>query len=228
VGWLLSQFVAAVAFVVVAPRFLVSGTASGVAAAEVLDDAAISLAAGAPLLALALWQVPVWATQLATVAIGTTARHRSWRHDLGLQFRPSDVVVGLVSGVGAQLVIGILYQLAGIDSDGPARQLTSKGSGIVGLIGMLLLLAVAAPVVEEVMFRGLLQRGLATQIPDLAALAITTTLFAAVHFQPVQFPGLLIAGLVFGGLALRKGRLGPAIMAHVFFNASTVLLLAAA
>jgi membrane protease YdiL (CAAX protease family) len=198
-----------------------------VAAAELIDDTTISLAAGAPLLALALWQLPVWASQLATVAIATTARGRSWRHDLGLRLRPSDVAVGLVGGVGAQLVIGILYQLSGVDSDEPARQLTSKSSGMLGLIAMLLLLAVAAPVVEELMFRGLLQRGLATQIPDLAALAITSTLFAAVHFQPVQFPGLLIAGLVFGGLSLRSGRLGPAIMAHVFFNASTVLLLAA-
>ena len=91
---------------------------------------------------------------------------------------------------------------------------------------MLLLLAVVAPIVEELLFRGLLQGGLAARMDARLALALTSVAFAAVHFQPVQFPGLVIAGLVFGGLALRAGRLGPAIVAHMAFNAFTVTLLA--
>ena len=35
-----------------------------------------------------------------------------------------------------------------------------------------------------------------------------------------------VAGLVFGGLLLRTGRLGPSIAAHMAFNLSTVLFLA--
>lgn len=130
--------------------------------------------------------------------------------------------------MGAQLLIGVGYRLAGVNDEGPARQLTSKGSGLAGLIGMLLLLAVAAPLVEELLFRGLLQQGLATRLPRWAALVCTAALFGVVHFEWLQLPGLFAAGLVFGGLLLRYQRLGPSIFAHMFFNASTVLLLATA
>ena len=225
-GWLVSQVVGAVAFLVLNPLFVVAGTASGVAAAAALDDEVFALAAGTPLVALALLQAPVWATQLATVAAATAGRGRSLRRDLGLVVRPSDIGVGVACGVAAQLLIAVVYLLAGVDEDGPARQLTSKGAGTAGLIGMLLLLAVVAPIVEELLFRGLLQGGLAARMDARLALALTSVAFAAVHFQPVQFPGLVIAGLVFGGLALRAGRLGPAIVAHMAFNAFTVTLLA--
>ena len=45
-------------------------------------------------------------------------------------------------------------------------------------------------------------------------------MFAAVHLQLLQFPALVLIGLVLGWLTLRTGRLGPAIWAHVAFNAT--------
>lgn len=224
-GWLLSQVVGGFTYLAVAPAFSVRGTASGVRAAEVLEGGSIALSAGTPLVALALLQIPMWATQLAVVTAATTARGRSWRHDLGLRVQWSDLPVGAVAGVGAQLVIGVVYRLLDVDSDGPAQQLTSKGSGVAGLVGMLVLLAVCAPFVEELLFRGVLQGGLASQLPPVAALLGSSTIFGLVHFQAVQFPGLFVAGLVFGGLALRSDRLGPALVSHAFFNATTIVAL---
>lgn len=224
-GWLLSQVVGAVTYLAVGPAFVVRGTASGVRAAEVLDDSALAITAGAPLIALALLQLPVWAVQLAAVATATTARSRSWRDDLGLRVRAIDGLVGAVAGVGTQLLIGVLYRMVDIDADGPAQQLTSKGRGVVGLVGMLVLLALCAPVVEELLFRGVLQGGLASRLPRPLAVVIAAAVFALVHYQPVQFPGLLVAGLVFGSLAMRSGRLGPAVVAHITFNATTVIAL---
>lgn len=224
-GWIVSQVVSALVFVLTAPTLLVEGTASGVRAAELLDGVTLAISAGAPLLGLAVWQIPAWATQVAAVAVATSGLGRSWRDDLRLRVRLVDVPIGVLGGVGAQLLIGVAYSVAQVDVDGPARQLTSKGSGTVGLLGLLLLLAVAAPVVEELLFRGLLQGGLSGFLPKGWALVISAAVFAAIHFQTVQFPGLLLAGLVFGGLAQHFDRLGPAIFAHIAFNASTVLLL---
>ena len=225
-GWLASFMVGAAATVMVTPAFVVAGTASGMAAAEVLLNTSLTLFQTAPLLVLALGQTPMWAMQLATVGLATTARGRSWRRDLGVAFRPMDLVIGAAGGLGAQLLIGLGYQLARVESDEPARQLTSKGSGLAGFIALLVLLALVAPLVEELLFRGLLQRGLAGYLPGWASVAISSGIFALVHFQVVQFPGLVVAGLVFGGLAQASGRLGPAIVAHVCFNASTVVVLA--
>jgi hypothetical protein len=44
-------------------------------------------------------------------------------------------------------------------------------------------------------------------------------LFGAMHFQPLQLPGLTAFGIVAATLAARSGRLGPAVFAHVGFNA---------
>ena len=178
---------------------------------------------------LALAQSPVWAGQLATVATAVWARGRSWRRDLGLEIRLVDLPVGLVCGLGAQVGIGVLYRLAepwfDLDVERSAEQLIAKGQGAAALVVMLLLWAVTAPLVEELLFRGLLQGGLARRLPGPAAVAITALIFAAVHFQLPQLPGLFLAGMVFGGLAQYFGRLGPAIVAHACFNTTTVVAL---
>jgi membrane protease YdiL (CAAX protease family) len=49
--------------------------------------------------------------------------------------------------------------------------------------------------------------------------------FGVTHFQLLQFPALVAFGAVLGFLALRTGRLGPSIVAHMAFNAVTVTAL---
>jgi membrane protease YdiL (CAAX protease family) len=56
---------------------------------------------------------------------------------------------------------------------------------------------------------------------------VTSLIFGAVHFQWLQFPALALAGLLFGVLAERYGRLGPAIAAHMVFNLTAVVTLLA-
>lgn len=53
--------------------------------------------------------------------------------------------------------------------------------------------------------------------PHWAILA-AAAFFAATHLQPLQFPALLVFGIILGVLAWRSGRLGPAIWAHLGFN----------
>jgi membrane protease YdiL (CAAX protease family) len=86
-----------------------------------------------------------------------------------------------------------------------------------------------APIFEEIFYRGLLQRSLLKRgLPPVVAIGITAVFFAATHFQLLQLPGLVVAGAVFGTLAYRADRLGPAIAAHLTFNMVTVIALLAA
>ena len=225
-GWLVGEAVGALIVAWSASRLLPEGTASGVAAAEALLGEPVALMAASSLTALAIWRIPVWAVQVGVVTLATTGRGRSWRHDLGLVVRPVDLLVGIGAGLGAQILISVVYAALGVEAEGPARQLVAKGDGVAGLVGLVVLLAVAAPVVEELLFRGVLQNGLAGRMPAPVALVVASAVFALVHFQTVQFPGLFVAGLVFGGLLLRTGRLGPSVVAHMAFNLSTVLFLA--
>jgi membrane protease YdiL (CAAX protease family) len=82
-----------------------------------------------------------------------------------------------------------------------------------------------APPAEEIYFRGFAQRIFGRRIRPHWAILASATFFAASHMQVLQFPALLVFGLILGVLAWRSGRLGPAIWAHVGFNAVTAATL---
>jgi membrane protease YdiL (CAAX protease family) len=112
----------------------------------------------------------------------------------------------------------------------PAQQDTSAVHTAPELALALLLLAVGAPVVEELFFRGLLLRSLRSAIaptrPRLAvpaAIVLSALGFAFAHFEAVQFLGLAAFGVVLALMAWRWDRLGPSVAAHAAFNASAVL-----
>ncbi|WP_265332507.1 exosortase E/protease, VPEID-CTERM system [Stagnihabitans tardus] len=77
---------------------------------------------------------------------------------------------------------------------------------------------VLVPVIEELFFRNyLLQRLAGKETWRIAlALLVTSGLFAALHDR---WALAFVAGLVYGGLRLRSGRIGDAILAHMASNA---------
>lgn len=107
---------------------------------------------------------------------------------------------------------------------GPARDLLEGVSG-ARLIAMAVAVIVLAPIVEEIFFRGLLLYAIRCRWGTAAAVAGSSAVFGATHFQPLLLPGLTLAGAVFAVAAVRGGRLGPAITVHAAFNATTVVVL---
>lgn len=152
--------------------------------------------------------------------------------DFGLRIERGDIGVGLVAGVLSQLVvIPLLYlpiQLLGADLDvsEKAREVTDLGSG-PGLALLAMCIVLGAPIAEELFFRGLLQRSVERRNGPRWAIAVSAVAFGITHFQPVQLLGLVAFGVVLGVLTHRAGRLGPALVAHVAFNATTVAVLVA-
>lgn len=78
---------------------------------------------------------------------------------------------------------------------------------------------VIAPVVEEVLMRGLLLDGLRSGYGAAAALLISAVVFALLHFNAVQTLSALVCGLVLGILYLHTGSIFCCIMAHSGYNA---------
>ncbi len=88
--------------------------------------------------------------------------------------------------------------------------------------------SVAAPLREELFFRGFMQRGLAEQRGPARAIVVTAFVFSAFHLDPVGLAARFELGVLFGLLAWRAGSLWPAIAAHAANNAiSSVLFFAA-
>lgn len=183
---------------------------------------------------VALLQVPLWLGLLGVPLLATRLRGNGPGRDLGLRSTLRDVPVGLAIGVACQLVLVPLVTLPIFiftDTDqealeAPARELTDKAQG-PGVLVLVLVVVIAAPVAEEVFFRGMLQRTLARHLPIWPAMLITSVLFGISHFQALQLPALAAFGLVLSVLAQRTGRLGRSIWAHVGFNATTVVALLA-
>lgn len=96
-------------------------------------------------------------------------------------------------------------------------------AGDSSVVALAVLVVLGAPLVEELVYRGMIQRSLAARISDPIALVVAAAWFAVIHFQMLELPGLFVAGLVFGACLLVTGRLATAIIAHAAFNATALL-----
>jgi membrane protease YdiL (CAAX protease family) len=82
----------------------------------------------------------------------------------------------------------------------------------------LLIAGLLAPLVEEVLFRGVLLTALARHISFGGANFIQATLFATLHLSVPLFLFFLVMGLIGGELMRRSGGLLAPILVHVFNN----------
>lgn len=170
----------------------------------------------------------LWAFLVGVPVVATRLKGRGPVTDLGLRVVPAD---------GAAFVLGVLLQalavpalywpifrltdLTGDDVSDAARELVDAASG-PGIAVLVLVVCIGAPFAEELFFRGLLLRALEKRWAPGVALVVSTLVFALSHFQGVQLPALVLFGAVAGYLAVRTGRLGPALLCHAGFNAWTV------
>lgn len=188
--------------------------------------------------------LPAWATVLSVSAlwipeviglrmVSNRYGSGSLRDDFGLRFRASDVL-GIPIGVLSQLVLLelVYWPLRSMFPDTfgkqlveePARNLFDRASG-AWLFALVVVVCLGAPLVEELLYRGLVFRSIEGRVAAGLAVGLSAVWFAAAHVQAVQFPGLFAFGIVLAVCALRTGRIGLSIVAHSAFNATTVVML---
>lgn len=191
-------------------------------------------------LVLVLSYAVVWVPFLIAVAVACLVRGtRSLARDIGLRITPLDVFLGVGAGLLARAVAGVIE----IAATGRMVGLgVTFGDTIYDgwwLFGTILAPVLLAPFIEELFFRGLLQRavlraGTARMSPRSAmvvSIVVSAALFAVLHLTQAANPtGALVLGLsafVFGLaaalIASLTGRIGGSIVAHVVFNGSLVL-----
>lgn len=189
------------------------------------DDLTIPQLAAA---SAATWAVMIVALVVASRRFGTG----DVLADYGATFRPIDLV-GVPLGIATQMafVPALYVPLRGLWSDTfsdeqieeRAQDLADRAGGWSTVL-LVLVVVVGAPLVEEFVYRGLLQRSVSAAVGVWFGLVSTSAWFALVHFSPVEYPGLFLAGLVFGGCVALTGRIGPAIVTHAAFNATGLIV----
>ncbi|WP_186322123.1 CPBP family intramembrane glutamic endopeptidase [Curtobacterium pusillum] len=142
--------------------------------------------------------------------------------------------------------IGIVIVCRGLDAvlsvtffgtTGLTPQVTLGTPDVVLLVVSAIGVCLVSPVLEEIVFRGVMQRRLSSELTPrtrflavlattlafaLAHLAITTTTSSVAGFE--IFVTTFVLGLLTGTLVAITGRVGGAILAHVLFNSVAVAL----
>jgi uncharacterized protein len=187
-----------------------------------------------PLSLVAIAQLGLWVGLLGAALLATRLKGNGLVADLGLRARPADAWRGGGIGIVLQLValpllywpLLSLFDKTASDLEGPAREMTDRADGALGVILLVLIVGIGAPIVEEIFYRGLFQGALLKRgLPPAGAIAISSVGFGLSHGELLQLPALILFGVAAGILAHRSGRLGPSIAAHVAFNMVTVISL---
>lgn len=134
-------------------------------------------------------------------------------------------VLTLVQLLGMSLVnIVFVLPFTGGQFENPQVEALTGGSALsprdLGLL--LILVAVIAPIAEEIFFRGMLYPVLRRRWSAPIAIVVNGFLFALIHFIPILIPGLFLVGIVLAWVRERSGSLLPCILVHALQN--TVVL----
>ena len=169
---------------------------------------------------------------VALVVVSRRWGQDQFSRDFKVHLRWVDLA-GLPIGIASQLLLVplIYWPLQRIWPDAfssdeieqRARELWDKAHG-GWIVVLVVVVALGAPIIEELVYRGLILQALQSRLNDWLALIISAAWFALIHLQPVELPGLFAFALVLGICFQRTGRLGMAVMAHIGFNAAGLLL----
>ena len=142
---------------------------------------------------------------------------------LGLRRPPASLMVAAVLiGCTAWLVNVRIVELF------PFEEVRLKSLNTVveqpPLVVALLAIALVPAVCEEMLFRGAVQRALATRLFPIAAVLMTAVLFAGYHMSLVQLLPAFMLGTLLGALAHRADSIVPAMTAHFLNNTMVILV----
>ena len=87
-----------------------------------------------------------------------------------------------------------------------------------GIYGAILKVVIMAPVIEELIFRGVIMHGLMRNYSKFTAVFASALMFALFHLNPWQFPATFILGLLLGLLMVRTRNIYLCILGHAFNN----------
>lgn len=172
---------------------------------------------------------------LGTAAILSSQRGTGdWERDFGLRIEPRHTV-WIAAGFGLQIVVALLIgpivELLAPE-DAPQQSIADVAENLEGgapALVFMFLVVIVAPLVEELIFRGMLLSRLRRSMGPKAAITASAAVFSGVHLIDPNaiyaVPGLFLVGLALGWAALRFGSLSVPIFLHAGVNLTGAVFL---
>ena len=130
-------------------------------------------------------------------------------------FNPSIILVGVVWLITSQLILEPLLELLPADD----------GHGIGRGVWAAFTAIVSAPILEELLCRGVLFEVLNRRWGVKVSILVSALFFGLLHFNPANAIVAVVAGLIFGVLYVRTSSLYVTIIIHAVNNTLAFLLI---
>lgn len=191
------------------------------------------------------WPIAVYSAIAAVVGYGPilvacVAISNRWgtahlRNDLGVYGRRVDLGWGPVTWLAcfaAQVVAAIIVISTNLPFESNTEGLSDRAGDRAFILSFALIGVICAPVIEELVFRGVLMRSLLSRAPVWLALGLQGILFGAAHIDPARGAkniGLVVVlsavGVVLGGASYLFRRLTPSMIAHAMINSIALVVI---
>ncbi len=184
------------------------------------------------------WPIAVYAVIAAVVGYGPLLAcclliARRWGtgslgRDFGFRFKVVDLGWGpltWLAAFAAQFVAAVIVLTTRLPFESNTEGLAERAGDRAYVISFAILAVVCAPLIEELVFRGAVMRGLMSRMPTWPTIGLQALLFGCAHIDPVRGwnnVGLVLilsaVGLVLGGAAYLTRRLAASMIAHALIN----------
>lgn len=134
---------------------------------------------------------------------------------------PMTLVVLIMNFVVAAITAMIFGEVPTAEDQLAIRETIS----VVDFACLLVVGAVIAPIVEELVFRGLLYRAIRSRWGIAWASIVTALLFSVVHFTPLLIGVFFVFGLILAAVVEHYKSLYPPIVLHALNNSVALVLL---
>ena len=148
-----------------------------------------------------------------------------WRKDsneLNTETNVKDSIISIGAGIGVSGVSLIWLMLAGqipaLQKSIEAMDAGTKNIGGGSVLGGFLIAVVSAPIIEEILFRGIIFKAIRKISPAWIAIAVSSVLFGIYHMNIVQAVYATFMGVVAGIIYEKKKNLIFPILVHFANN----------
>lgn len=217
--WTLLGILVAAVFAVVA----LAGTGGLADPTELEAAPSIGLFA---LISAVVYGVIIWAVYHQTVrkygsswaSLGINRFEQSW-----IWWLPALLIVQLLAAGAVNLLI--IAPLMGGEFENPQIEMITGGQmpSASDFVSLLLVVAILAPIAEELFFRGMLYPLIRQRLSMWSAILLNAALFSVVHFIPVLLPALFVVGIMLAWVRERSGSVIPSMILHFLQNSLAVI-----